>query len=152
MTLGLGFSALGFAPFGTGDIDAAPAPATDNLIDDKGVQRTARAIDPVTRDYVLRASGRAKGVSRATQLVYLRIQTALNSAAISGFGLRETSGDRSAVIDRRVQANLADALSDIVKNGTIALLAVDVNSELPWRQRIKLRWRDLSTGAEESFP
>jgi hypothetical protein len=150
--LGAGFSAAGSCPAGFGDIVQAPAPATDNLIDDKGIQRTARAINPITGDYILRASGRAQGVSRSAQLVLIRLRTILNSSSVANLGLRASDGDRSAVIDRRTQANITDALQDLVDAGIIELISVTVNADLPWRQRPLVRWRDLSTGAEEQFP
>jgi hypothetical protein len=150
--LGAGFSAAGFCPAGFGDIVTAPAPATDNLIDENGVQRNARAIDPITGNYILRSTGRAQGVSRSKQLVLIRLRTVLNSSAIKGLGLRDTGADRNVVIDRRTKANITDALQDLVDAGTIALLNVSVNPELPWRERIKVVWRDLQTSQEDSYP
>jgi len=148
--LGAGFSAAGFCPAGFGDIVTAPAPATDNLIDSKGIQQSARIIDPVTKDYVLNATGRVQGTTRMRQLVQLRIMTALNSSSIANFGMTQTSGDRSIVIDRRTQANLAAAVDDLVQAGMIQIVTNTVRSDLPSRDRVLFVWRDLTTGQE--FP
>ena len=152
MTLGAGFSAAGFCPAGFGDIDAAPAPVTGNLIDDKGVQQTARAIDPATGDYILNASGRVQGMPRSRQLVLLRIKTRLGTSTIASLGMRDQGGDRSIVADRRLQADLAAAVDDLVQSGIIDVLSADVFAESNVRDRALLRWRDLATGQVESFP
>lgn len=152
MTLGAGFSAAGFSPAGFGDVDSAPAPATNNLIDANGIQQTARAIDPTTGDYVLNANGRAQGMPRSSQLVLLRIKTRLGTSTVASLGTRDQGGDRSIVADRRLRADLAAAVDDLVQAGIIQLIAIDVNAELTTRDRALLRWRDLATGQEASFP
>ncbi len=148
MTLGAGFSAAGFSPAGFGDIDTAAAPASDNLVDANGAQQTARAIDPATGQYILNADGRAQGMPRTRQLVLLRIKTVLNSSVVKDLGMRKQSEDRSAIVDRRIQANLADALADLVKLGMVEILSNDVTNDSPSRDRAILRWKDLTTGQE----
>lgn len=152
MTLGAGFSAAGFCPAGFGDIDSAPAPATDNLIDEHGVQQTARAIDAATGDYILSDSGRVQGMPRSRQLVLLRIKTRLDSSTIAGLGLRDPGGDRSVVVERRIRADLAAAVDDLVQAGIITLLSNDVTADSNVRERALLRWKDVATGQEGSFP
>jgi hypothetical protein len=152
MPLGAGFSAAGFSPGGFGDLEEAPEPATDNLIDENGVQQTARAIDAATGEYILNASGRAQGMPRARQLVLLRIKTRFGSAAIPGLGVRDQGGDRDIVAERRLKADLTAAVDDLVQAGIIRVLSVDVAADSPVRERALLRWEDLTTGQQESFP
>lgn len=152
MSLGAGFSAAGFSPAGFGDVDAAPAPATDNLVDEKGVQQNARAIDPATGQYILSSTGRAQGMPRVRQLVLLRIRTLLNSSAYRGMGLAAPSGDNDGQALRRLEVSLRAALADLVKAGLAQILGVVGASDVPTRNRAALRWKDLTTGQEYREP
>ena len=152
MSLGAGFSAAGFSPAGTGDLDLAPAPATDIMVDEKGVQQSARRIDPATGQYVLGPSGRIQGMPRARQLVLLRIKTVLNSSSVAGLGLEQASGDRDQNATRRIQNQLSAALADLVTAKLIAILSITAATETPTRIRGALRWKDLTTSQEFTEP
>jgi hypothetical protein len=142
---GAGFCLAGFSPAGFGDIEDAPAPATDNLVDEHGVQQTARAIDPVTGQYILRSTGRFLGMPRTRQLVLIAIKTVLNSSALKGFGLEEIGGDNDALATRRLEAKLRAALDHLVTKGLIEIVAVPTVGDTPTRIRGALKWLDLAT-------
>lgn len=137
MSLGLGFSALGFAPFGTGDVDTAPAPASDNLIDEFGVQQSARAIDSTTGQYILNADGRFRGMPRVRQLVLLALRS-----------MSTPTGDMGPQTLKRIQTDIEAALANLISRGLVAIVDVDAFAELPARARAGLKWRDLTTNQE----
>ena len=152
MTLGAGFSAAGLSPAGFGDIVTAAAPATDNLIDEFGVQQNARAIDPSTGQYILRSTGRAQGMPRVRQLVLLRVRTVLGSSAVSSLGFAAPGGDRDEHTGKRIEAAFAAALSDLVKANLIAIVSVTFSADTNTRERGQLIWRDLTTNTEYREP
>jgi len=137
MNLGFGLSDMGFAPFGTGDVDLAPTPPTENLLDARGVQQSARAIDAATGQYILNADGRFQGMPRVQQLVLLRVR------AMPAIG-----GDVTATLQQRLLTQLQKALADLVTAGLVQIIAVVGYLELPTRERLGLKWRDLTTGQE----
>lgn len=141
MSLGFGLSALGFAPFGLGDVDTAPAPATDNLIDAKGVQQSARAIDAATGQYVLNADGRMQGMPRVEQLVLLRVRA-----------MTLPAGDVTPNLTAKIAIMMQTGLADLVQQGFIAILGVVPFAEQPTRIRAALKYRDLTTGKEVLVP
>jgi hypothetical protein len=152
MSLGAGFSAAGFSPAGTGDVDTASAPPTTNMVDEKGAQQSARAIDAATGDYILNADGRFRGMPRVRQLVLLRIRTLLNSSAINRLGLEQLAGDRDSGTPRRFENSLRAALSDLVTAKLVTIIDITSAVELPTRLRGALRWRDLTTNQEYVEP
>src|SRR5580698_10881847 len=98
MPLGFGLSDMGFAPIGTGDVVLAPIPPTENLLDAKGVQQSARAIDAATGQYILNADGRFQGMPRVQQLVLLRIRA-----------MPPIGGDVTATLQQRMLTALQSA-------------------------------------------
>lgn len=148
---GFGFAAFGFTPFGWGDVDTAPAPATDLYIDsDNGSQQTARKIDAATGQYVLGASGRVQGMPRARQLVQLRIRTVLKSSVVQTLGMVSPQGDVGPRTAQRLANAVTDALADLVRAKVIAIVSITSGTETPTRARGALRWRDLTTAATSS--
>ena len=145
---GAGFAPAGFSPAGTGSVATATAMATDNLIDDRGAQQSARAIDPATGQYVLRSTGRSEGMPRVRQLVLIRVRTVLGSSAIAGLGVAQVGGDNTVTAQRRLQGTLEQALSDLVKAKLVAIVSVTLSSDVPTRLRAALKWRDLTTNQE----
>lgn len=152
MSVGAGFSAAGFSPAGWGDLDTAPAPAKDLLLDDKGIQQSARAIDARTGQYILNPSGRPQGMPRVRQLVLLRVKTVLNSAAVQNIGLARMSGDRTANAPKTLETNLRNALDDLVKAKLVNIVSVASTNDISTRILGYLKWQDLTTGQEFQEP
>lgn len=138
---GAGFSAAGFSPAGFGDIDELPAPATENLVDAKGVQRNARAINPATGQYVLNADGRFQGMARVEQLVVLLVRA-----------MTLPAGDVTSNMKLQLQTLLAKTLAPLVTQGLITILDVVPYLEQPSRARAALKYRDLTTDQEVLVP
>jgi hypothetical protein len=141
MTSGAGFSAAGFSPAGFGDVVDPPAPATDNLVDAKGVQQSARAIDAPTGQYILTASGRFQGMDRVEQLVILRVRA-----------MTLPAGDITPTLALQIKTLLATTLADLVNLGLIAIVDVVSVAGLPTRQRGALKFRNLTTNREVLVP
>lgn len=141
MSLGAGFSAAGFSPAGFGDVDQLPSPATENLVDAKGVQQNARAIDPVTGQYVLNADGRFQGMPRVEQLVVLLVRA-----------MQMPSGDVTPNMNLQLKTLVTSTLAPLVNEGLVAILDVVSYLEQPSRARAALKYRDLTTGREVLVP
>jgi hypothetical protein len=141
MTTGAGFSAAGFSPAGFGDAAEFPAPATTNLIDAKGVQQSARAIDAPTGQYILNEDGRFQGMDRVEQLVILRVRA-----------MTLPAGDVTSDLSQRIRTLLAATLADLVNQNLIAIIDVVSGAELPTRQRGALKFRNLTTNREVLVP
>lgn len=141
MSGGFGFSRMGFAPFGTGDIITAPAPSSENLLDAKGVQQSARAIDAATGQYILNADGSFQGMPHVEQLVLLAIRA-----------MPPIGGDAGPLANNRILKQLQVTLADLVSQGLIAILGLGAVAVTPTQVRAGLRWRDLTTQQERTTP
>lgn len=148
-TLGAGFSAAGSSPAGTGDVVEADGPSANLFRDATGAQRTARAINPATGQYTFNADGSASGMTGPQQLVLLRIKTEKDKSAIPGFGKRANGAKVNERTSREVQLAIEDCLADIIANGTIELLSVDVERSAKSQIYGVAKWRDLTTNTEQ---
>lgn len=141
MSLGAGFSAAGVAPAGFGDLDLLPTPATENLVDAKGKQQSARAVDAPTGQYILNADGRFQGMPRVEQLVVLAVRAMVLPA-----------GDVTPNFTTQLKTLVASTLASLVNQGLVQILDVVSYLEQPSRARAALKYRDLTTGKEVMVP
>ncbi len=141
MSLGAGFSQAGFSPAGFGDVDQLAAPATENLVDAKGVQQVARAIDPATGQYIQNADGRFQGMPRVEQMVVLLVRA-----------MQLPSGDVTDNFNAKLKVLVASTLAPLVNQGLVTILDVVAYLEQPSRARAALKYRDLTTGREVLVP
>jgi len=148
VSLGAGFSSAGGSPAGTGDVDQGTIPSGNLFVDANGVRQNARAISPVTRQYVFNDDGSISGMASSLQLVQLRVQTVRDSSALPGFGKRASGGVVTDQTPRRVQNELEEALADIVASGIIAIVSITVSRATPTRIYGILLWRDIASGIE----
>lgn len=148
MSLGAGFSSGGNSPAGTGDVDQGTIPSGNLFVDANGIRQNARAISPVTRQYIFNSDGSSSGMTSSLQLVQLRIQTVRDSSALPGFGKRASGGVVTDQTPRRVQGEVEEALADLVAGGVISIVSITVQRANPTRIYGILLWRDIATGIE----
>lgn len=149
MSLGAGFSAAGFAPAGTGDVDLAPVPTSNLLIDAvTGVQKNARKLDPYSRQYVLDATGAIQGMSGIQQMVLLRLQTVRGSSALPNFGKAASPKLVTANTLRQIQSDVTQALSDMVLQKLIVIGDITTQQVSPTAIDCYVRWTDLTSNTE----
>lgn len=125
--LGLGLCPIGIVPNGFGS-PAIADPLDKNILEDsQGLLHDARLIDVTTRDYVIDSNGVTSGMSAVAQQVYLALVTTLGSSAIATLGSdvlsTRTMGDD---FQRKVQRQVASALSALISSQTISLISVSV--------------------------
>ena len=143
MSLGAGFSSGGNSPAGTGDVDQGTIPSGNLFVDANGIRQNARAISPVTRQYIFNSDGSSSGMPSSLQLVQLR-----DSSALPGFGKRASGGVVTDQTPRRVQGEVEEALADLVAGGVISIVSITVQRANPTRIYGILLWRDIATGVE----
>lgn len=150
MPTGTGFAPAGTSPSGYGVPDAGavdinrPLPSPIN-----GSSLTSRLINPVTKDYVYTADGRAVGQATVPHLVSIALMTALGSSAIPELGqtlskIQEKGPNFSAQITSAIQ----NALAALIRAKQVQLIGVSVQepSGNPDAGVITVQWRDLTTG------
>jgi len=151
MSLGAGFSAAGFSPGGLGDVDLAPVPTANLLIDaDNGRQQNARKINPYTKQYVTDATGALQGMSGISQMVLLRLLTVRNSSALANFGRASSPKVVSANTLRQIQSDVNQALADLVLARLVVVNSVSTINPSPTQVDCFVLWTDLTTGIEQS--
>ena len=144
MTVGAGFSASGFSPAGTGDVDQPAVPTGNLLKDAKGASQNARQIDPATRQYVVDSTGALAGMNGVSQMVLLRLMTLKNSSTIPGFGKNAPPKDMGSNITQRISADVRDALNDMVAARLILINAISVLTSTSTQVTTYVKWTDLT--------
>ena len=144
-----GTSAAGYGVPDSGTVNInvpLPSPIT-------GASLTGRLIDPVTKDYVYTADGRAQGQATVPQLVLLALSTVLGSSAIPTLGqtfsqIQEKGPNFKAQLTSAVQ----NALAAVIKAKQVQLLSVDVQEppSNPDAGIAIVKWKDLTTGVVQT--
>lgn len=152
LLIGAGGSPAGTTDAGYGSVDAAAIPSP-NLFNDPYAPRRldSRRIDPVTRDYVMDASGSILGMTRGQQAVELALLTNLGSSCVATIG--NSLSDVKVIADsfiNDISAKVNQALSAAVAAGMITVVDVKVQRVGASGAFIVTRWRDLSTGQEQT--
>lgn len=150
---GFGSQPFGTSPYGIGVPATAAAPGGKVLRDPNTGQATgSRRIDPVTKDYVLDEHGRILGMSNTRQLVLMAVTTAKGSAAMRQLGHEIFRiGRVSPNFERRVDFELRRAVQHLVDRDLIEVVEVQVRLLKAGVALARLRWRDLSTGRDDSY-
>lgn len=154
MPSGAGKSPAGVSPYGYGTPTTAPSVGGKALAGDQGKQYSGRKIDPVTRQYVYGADGRAAGESKVHQRVKLVALTELGSSAVDGLGHDMNSvKEISANFQERVNATYERAYQRMVDEGLIEFISaraeVSTSANGFNRAVIVVKFKDLTTGEEE---
>lgn len=145
----------GPAPYGVGTPAVLPTSSGRVLtVLGTGEQSGARLIDPITRDYVIDANGRCVGMDAVQQLVYLAVATSKGTSAMRSLGQELKQIKRiTSNFEKRVDETLRAAVQHIVDRGLIEYVGTSVRIvEKPGGKlaSIHLRWRDVSTGKEDT--
>lgn len=141
---------------GVGSPPTAPEQPGKLLTDHLGASTGARKIDPRTRDYVLSAdTGRLEGMPATRQVVHLAVQTEKFSSCVAELGQQLRDIDRvTSNIVARCLATLTEALEPAVSQGLVQVVGFSTFKAGPadglreGRTYGRLRWKDLTTGAE----
>lgn len=154
---GMGKQPCGLSPTGWGTPNLANVPAGGIMADPKtGEALGSRAIDPLTRDYIIGTnSGRIVGQSDTRHLVQMALHTVLNSSAMRGLGLDGASMRRiTPDLRRRLNLAIEASVKHIVDAGLIKSLGVTeyragrADGFREGRVFARYRWRDLRTQQE----
>lgn len=148
---GFGSIPFGSGSYGLGVLVSAPIAGTKPLVDPAtGRASGSRAIDPRTGDYVFDGV-QIVGMDDVRQLVLLRLKTTSGTAGVQSLGNTLKSIDRiTSNIARRVDSILRRAVADIVAQGLIEVLSVDVDVVRPGVVFARFRWRNLITGLDDT--
>jgi hypothetical protein len=118
-----------------------------------GVSLTGRRIDPVTKQFVIDANGRALGMTTAQQGMYLALRTVRNSSAARGLGqtfsnIRDIGPDYT----RRVTDAVNIACADLVSKKIVQIISVTVLTPQlgPNSEFLTVAWLDLTTKQERT--
>lgn len=151
--LGAGNAPAGTAPAGMG------TPASGNgtgLVPFAALQTGApmgsRLIDQATKRYVIGADGRMRGMNNIAQMVQIAVTTTLNSSSVRGLGIDLSSAQTlDAGTTNAMNAIYRSALADLINRNLIELLSVDVTPFPTSGAYVLVKWRDLSTGLEQTL-
>lgn len=148
-TLGMGFCPLGFSLFGYGVPATAGVDAGFTLQQSpNGASGDARKIDVDTRDYIIDEDGMVKGQSAIAQQVFLAVITTKGSSVVQQLGselLSIKTFDKNT-FNSRVTNVIQQALSELIKNGSISLISVDAGiNPNGVAGNIVINWVDNST-------
>jgi len=148
---GAGTQSAGLTYAGWGTPSAAPTWGGTVLRDTStGQSADARAIDPVTRDFVLDSYGQIVGMRGVRQMVLLAVTQALGSSAQKEVGRDFTKLDRlTNDFEQRVAKVLTQALQRLIDAGLIRVADI-TTTRAPQTGRVytRLRWYDLTTDTE----
>ena len=150
MPIGGGAAPAGSVSAGYGVPDAGTANINRPLpspID--GSSLTGRLINPVTKDYIYTADGRAQGQATVPQLVSLALTTVLGSSAIPTLGQTfSTIQEKGPNFTAQVTSAVQSALAALIKAKQVQLLSVTVQEypSNPDAGLATIKWRDLTTG------
>lgn len=152
MPIGAGFCPAGLAAAGYGIPDTGTQPLNAMLPDLRtALQQTGRAINPLTRDYVMRTDGRLQGVATVSQLVQIALTTQLGTSALATLGIdMQSAREKGSDFQRQMATLVAGALSQLVQQGLVQLNAVIV-SEPPSNPDggiAIVKWTDLTNLTE----
>ena len=151
---GAGFSAAGTSPAGFGDVDTAPVPANRMYVDQFGVRRNARRIDPATQNYVLDpVTGMPQGMSYVAQQVYLIVKTVLGTSALPSVGLPQSRRLNTGSFPKDLERDLRNALSGLVTKNLMQIVSISIVMNTNQQSYGSMRWRDLTVnnGAEQEL-
>lgn len=144
--IGYGLAPLGSSQFGSGEeleVVLPPPGVFSSKLD--GARFGGRAIDPVTRKYVLGDHGRVLGMPKTKQRVQLAVMTVSDSSAQLGLGLalkvRRFGGSWKA----DVRDAYTQALASLVEEGAIEILSITPERVGSNGALVATRWRDLAT-------
>lgn len=152
---GFGTAPLGTTPYGLGTPATAPVVGGTPQNDSTLVAQSGRFIDPLTKQYVIDANGRATGMSTVPQLVQLTVGTLLGSSAMTELGLDllsiEDAGDD---LEAQIRTRVASAFASLIAQKFVAVLAVDVerfgNGGGQVGARVRIHYTDLTTGIDHT--
>jgi hypothetical protein len=146
---GLGLQPAGTSPAGFG------MPQATVLIDENGFGQGSRRIDPVTRDYVIAADGRAVGMQNVQHLVHMAIHTDRTSSAVRDLGNElATIKTITANFEHRILSVLTRAVQHLIDAKLIEVLGfttfiVGPDGGQPRGRAVgRFRFRDLTTDQE----
>lgn len=154
MSGGFGISPFGVGPYGYGTPPGAPTPAAtffggQNVTSAQSF--TGRAINPATRQYIFDAAGRIAGQDTVQQLVYLAYATKKGTSVIASLGSSILGTD---TIDETFQAVLTaratEPIQSLIDDGRVSVVSVDVTRFSADGVSIAVRWKDTSTGRENT--
>jgi hypothetical protein len=149
---GIGTSPLGTGPYGYGQPPAIPSQAGPIFRDAaRGLVGSCRQIDPGTRQYVIDADGRVAGGQTVPQLVYLAYATVKGSAILSDMG--ESFSDVKIIgddFDAQMTALAKAPVQALIDQGLLEIVAITIDRIGSCGASIQVRWRDLTTGLEDS--
>ncbi len=148
--VGAGFAPAGFSPAGSGTPATGPDEGgciqRDTLT---GKKLGARLIDPVTRDCVYDANGRALGMSGTRQRVQLALSTRKYSSAMLTLGEELAKIKRiTANFSRLVRDAVTGALQHLLDENAIEIIAITTERVGQTSGFTHVRWRDLTTHEE----
>lgn len=148
MTLGAGIAALGAARVGYGTPSQANSSTVKVYIKSDGTQGNCAKIDPATGDYVLDEFGNSVGDDSVNQMVYLALNTILNSSTVSGFGIDLNTRDYVINETTTLQVKLAvmKAVKHLTSKNVITIVSVQVQKVTQTGLQILIQWMDNSTG------
>lgn len=146
---GMGFAPLGFSLFGYG-VPASAGVDSGFILQESpnSASGDARYIDPYTRDYVIDEDGVVKGESAIASQVRLALFTTKGSSVVQNLGseFSNVKTFEKKTFERKMQQVVQQALSDLIKNGSISLVSVQagLNSN-GVAGNITINWIDNST-------
>ncbi len=145
---GFGTAPFGTAPYGVGTPSTAGGNVGSVLSDAFGASQGSRRVGTKTRQYEYDANGRAKGRGNTESLVLMALTTIAGSSAQAALGDAAPSGVIGANFVARRTASIRQALGDLVKAKSVAIISIDV--DVTRRPVFTLiRWRDLTTQSEQ---
>lgn len=152
---GFGLQPMGVGPFGVGTPATASETAGTPQNDESLQSKSARYIDPITRQYAFDANGRMRGMGAVPQKVQLIAATVLGSSAVRELGNDiheiEDAGDDLEV---QIRTRWERAYAGMVRAKEIAILAIEIarfsNAGGRVGAKTRIRYRDLTTGIEQT--
>jgi hypothetical protein len=124
----------------------APLPQTTIYPDPStGVSQTGRLLDPSSKQYIYTSDGRIAGMPTVPQLVTLAFNTKKFRSALPNLG--QTFGEvleKGPNFQRAMATKAHDALSYLIGQKMVQLVAVNVLEPRPDAGYVEVVWRDLT--------
>lgn len=133
------------------DIPANPTNIAQDLLDftGNGAVQGSRYINPTTKDFVLDANGKYKGMNATDQSVWLALSTSFNSSSVPGLGNninRTTVPVITPMLNNQMTSLITQCLSSLIANGFIRLGPISVSQTSTNEVLITFTYFNVSLG------